>query len=87
MGLGDRTRDGIERYHINTGTWRHVVPTSRDKEFFGRIKALAYAAVYGPGENPGKSETGQDPLWSFDYWSGFSQKFYPQTAAPLKTKL
>lgn len=81
------SKDGIERYHINTGTWRNVVPTSRDKEFFGRIKALAYAAVYGPGENPGKSESGQDPLWSFDYWSGFSQKFYPQTAATLETEL
>ncbi|MBN2044992.1 MAG: hypothetical protein JW757_08240 [Anaerolineales bacterium] len=72
------TRDGVERYHINTGTWRNVIPTSRDHEYFGSIKALAYAVLYGPGENPSKSSRPGEPDWSFDYWSGFSQKFYPK---------
>ncbi len=67
------TQDGIERYHINTGTWRNVVPTARDQLHFGRIKALAHVAVYGADEN--RSLATPNPAWSFDYWSGFSQKF------------
>lgn len=75
------TKDGVERYHINTGTWRNVIPVSRDHEHFGSIKALAYAVLYGPGENPSKSSRKGEPEWSFDYWSGFSQKFYTPEAS------
>ncbi len=68
------TKQEIEQYHINTGTWRNVVPTSLDREHFGRIKSLAHVVLYGPGENT--SSPRSVPTWSFDYWAGYSQKFF-----------
>jgi UDP-2,3-diacylglucosamine pyrophosphatase LpxH len=70
------TQDGVERYHINTGTWRNVVQTSRDNEHFGRVKTLAHAVLYGPGENPNGDRGGSAPQWSFEFWAGYRQKFY-----------
>lgn len=63
-----------EQYYVDTGTWRHRIPTSPDLKTFGRIKTLTYAVVYGPNEDLGEMATGQK-LVSFDHWSGFSHRW------------
>jgi UDP-2,3-diacylglucosamine pyrophosphatase LpxH len=62
-------KKGDERYYINTGTWRNVVPATRDFKQFGRLNANTKVILFRPREN----ET-SDGLsnWSFHYMSGFS---------------
>ncbi len=68
-----RAADG-EQYYVDTGTWRHRIPTTPDLQTFGRIKTLTYAVVYGPDEDVGEMTTGQK-LVSLDHWSGFSRRW------------
>lgn len=68
------SEDGVERYHFNTGTWQNQVPSSANLRHFGRIKSLASVLVWGKDENRGNN--GRTPEWSFNYWSGHSQRFY-----------
>ncbi len=68
------SEDGVERYHFNTGTWQNQVPSSPNLQHFGRIKSLASVEVWGAEENRGNN--GRKPEWSFNYWSGHSQRFY-----------
>jgi len=68
------SEDGVERYHINTGTWQNQVPSSPSLLHFGRIKSLANVIVFDEHENLGHS--GKQHTWSFNYWSGYSQRFY-----------
>lgn len=88
------------RYYVDTGTWRNRIPVASTRtrrwrwgprrtevEGFGRLKALTYVIVYGPEEDPGETAGGPS-LGSFDYWSGFTQRFpaeqrnRPAAAAP-----
>ncbi|HEU0302232.1 MAG TPA: hypothetical protein VFR37_22435 [Longimicrobium sp.] len=62
------------RYYVDTGTWRNRIPVAPDCKGFGRLKALTYVIVYGPDEDPGETAGGPS-LGSFDYWSGFTQRF------------
>ncbi len=62
-------KKGDERYYINTGTWRNVVPATRDFKEFGRLSANTKVILFRPLEN----ETMEgSPNWSFHYMSGFS---------------
>jgi hypothetical protein len=67
-------QDGVERYYFNSGTWRNVVPVSANQVNFGRIKTFSNVVIYGADENISRNE--KNPLWSFDFSAGFSQKFY-----------
>ncbi len=60
---------GDQRYYINTGTWRNVIPATRNFKGFGSLNALSKVIVYPPLEKPGKIE---QTSWSFDFLSGVS---------------
>jgi len=76
VALLDAT-SGVERYYIDTGTWRNRVPATPDEGGFGQLKALTYVVAYGRDEDPGKEQppAGSAKLWSLDYWSGFTQRW------------
>lgn len=81
-----------ERYYVDTGTWRNRVPATPDGKAFGHLKALTYVSVYASDEDPpstvpdarekpeegAAAPAGQPParVFSFDYWSGFTQHFF-----------
>ena len=60
---------GDQRYYINTGTWRNVIPATRSFKGFGRLDAMTKLIVYPPHEIPGNK--GQS-TWSFESLSGLS---------------
>jgi len=60
---------GHQRYYINTGTWRNVIPATRSFNGFGRLNAMSKVIVYPPNELPGEIEQSS---WSFDFLSGIS---------------
>jgi hypothetical protein len=68
----------MEQYYIDTGTWRNRIPSTPDEKGFGRLKALTSVVAYGRDEDPGKAPPPQDEkkVWSFDYWSGFTQRWW-----------
>ena len=58
-----------ERYYINTGTWRNVIPATKNFENFGRLKALTKVMVVYPME---KNDPENKNDWAFHYLSGVS---------------
>jgi len=58
-----------ERYYINTGTWRNVIPATKNFKDFGRLKALTKVMVFLPGE---ADEIEPERDWGFHYMSGAS---------------
>ena len=55
-----------DRFYINTGTWRDVIPSTPDGRTFGRLQALTYVTLYAKSEQ-------DDSRNSFDYWTGFTK--------------
>jgi UDP-2,3-diacylglucosamine pyrophosphatase LpxH len=55
-----------DRFYINTGTWRDVIPSTPDRRTFGRMRALTYVTLYSRSEH-------DDGCKSFDYWTGFTK--------------
>jgi UDP-2,3-diacylglucosamine pyrophosphatase LpxH len=55
-----------DRFYINTGTWRDVIPSTPDGRTFGRMRALTYVALYSKAEQA-------ESCNSFDYWTGFTK--------------
>jgi len=55
------------RYYINTGTWRNVIPATKDFKQFGRLKAFTKVMIFYPEE---KQALNSD--WAFHYMSGMS---------------
>ncbi|MFL6436813.1 MAG: metallophosphoesterase family protein [Terriglobales bacterium] len=55
-----------DRFYINTGTWRDVIPSTPDRRTFGRMRALTYVTLYSKREH-------DDSCSSFDYWTGFTK--------------
>lgn len=62
-------KNGDERYYINTGTWRNVIPATQNYDDFGRLKALTKVIVFYPME---KGDAVNGRSWSFHYLSGMS---------------
>lgn len=58
-----------ERYYINTGTWRNVIPATKNYKNFGRLKALTKVMIFYPLE---KSTRVNGKQWAFHYLSGVS---------------
>lgn len=56
--------NGIEKYYINTGTWRKKMPASHDNLNFGHLRMLSKIIVLGPDER--NLEYGESSGWSFD---------------------
>ncbi|HCU57469.1 MAG TPA: hypothetical protein DF984_04470 [Anaerolineaceae bacterium] len=63
-------KKGDERYYINTGTWRNVIPATKNFKEFGRLKAMAKVIVFRPSEKSDSSPDGSS--WSFHFLSGVS---------------
>jgi UDP-2,3-diacylglucosamine pyrophosphatase LpxH len=61
--------NGDERYYINTGTWRNVIPATKDYQEFGRLKALTKVIVFYPME---RRDLPEGHSWAFYYLSGVS---------------
>lgn len=61
-------KQGDEQYYINTGTWRNVVPATKDFKAFGKLDATTKVLIFRPGE---VSTSEAHPKWSFHYQSGF----------------
>lgn len=62
-------KNDIEKYYINTGTWRNVISATETFEDFGRLKALTKVMIFSPTEDvPGDDE----PKWAFRFMSGVS---------------
>ena len=58
---------GVQKYYINTGTWRNLIPSSSDLNQFGRLRSKAQLVIFEPGEqNP---EYSRKTGWSFDFIS------------------
>jgi UDP-2,3-diacylglucosamine pyrophosphatase LpxH len=55
-----------DRFYINTGTWRDVIPSTPDRRTFGRLQALTYVALYAKSEQDNSCN-------SFDYWTGLTK--------------
>jgi UDP-2,3-diacylglucosamine pyrophosphatase LpxH len=55
-----------DRFYINTGTWRNVIPSTPDGRTFGRMRALTYVTLYSKSEQ-------DESCNSFDYWTGFTK--------------
>lgn len=62
-------KKGRQRYYINTGTWRNMIPATKNFRDFGLLKAMTKVMVFQPLENP---ESDGDSSWSFQYLSGVS---------------
>ena len=59
--------EGVQKYYINTGTWRNLIPSSNDLNQFGRLRSKAQLVIFEPGEqNP---EYFRETGWSFDFIS------------------
>lgn len=63
------TDNGIERYYINTGTWRNVIPATSTYTAFGHLKALTKVTIFYPKEQDIYNNA-QD--WAFRFMSGMS---------------
>jgi UDP-2,3-diacylglucosamine pyrophosphatase LpxH len=63
------SKNGNEKYYINTGTWRNVIPATRNFENFGQLKALTKLILFYPHEKDALTEGLE---WSFRYMSGVS---------------
>ena len=66
-------KHGDEQYYINTGTWRNVVPATKDFKTFGKLDATTKVMVFRPGEIQNSSA---HPKWSFHYQSGYGMGQY-----------
>jgi len=62
-------KNGDERYYINTGTWRNVLPATKYYDDFGRLKALTKVIIFYPME---RVEAVNGRPWAFHYLSGVS---------------
>lgn len=57
--------EGIEKYYINSGTFRNVILTTPNQAKFGRLRSKARVLIYEDGEqNP---EYTRETGWSFDF--------------------
>jgi hypothetical protein len=63
------SKNGDERYYINSGTWRNYIPATQYYDHFGRLKALTKVIVFYPME---KDQADNGRSWAFHYMSGVS---------------
>lgn len=60
-------KHGEDRYYINTGTWRNVIPATKNFKNFSRLKSMTKLLIFQPEENPDQSDGFE---WSFHFLSG-----------------
>ena len=57
--------NGREKYYINTGAWRKLLPATADLMNFGHLRTLTKAIIFDEDEH--NAEYGEDAGWSFDF--------------------
>lgn len=62
-------KKGNERYYINTGTWRNIIPATKNFKGFGMLEAMTKVIVFRSIE---KTNPTGNSSWSFRYLSGVS---------------
>lgn len=62
-------KQGIERYYINTGTWRTMIPATKNFKEFGQTRGMTEVIVFKPHEKPAP---GEKQNWSFIFFTGVS---------------
>jgi len=60
---------GDEVYYINTGTWRNIIPATKNFKDFGMLESMTKVFIYAPSE---RDATAVESSWSFQYLSGVS---------------
>jgi UDP-2,3-diacylglucosamine pyrophosphatase LpxH len=60
-------RKGDEKYYINTGTWRNIIPATKNFKEFGMLEAMTKVVLFSHNE---KNNSSQGSPWSFQYLSG-----------------
>jgi len=64
-----KVENGVEKYHINSGTFRNVITTTPSMGKFGRLRSKARVMIFNPNEqNP---EYNRQTGWSFDFNARF----------------
>ena len=58
---------GDERYYINTGTWRNIIPATKNFKDFGMLESMTKLFIYAPSE---RDTAAVESPWSFQYLSG-----------------
>lgn len=66
-------KNKAEKYYINTGTWRNVIPATKNFLDFGKLKALTKVIIFYPHERDALIDGLE---WSFRYLSGVSYGEY-----------
>lgn len=56
---------GIEKYSINSGTWRSQIPVNMEFNNFGRLRSLTKVLIFDPDETNPEYEGAKG--WSFDF--------------------
>ena len=60
-----KVRNGVEKYYINSGTFRNLITATPSLSRFGRLRSKARVMVFGRYErNP---EYTRQTGWSFDF--------------------
>jgi len=63
-----------DRFYVDIGTWRNRIPSTLDERTFGRLRTLTYLTLFSSGEGHEGASLGE-----FDYWTGSSRHFTPET--------
>jgi len=58
-------KDGIQKYYINSGTWRNQIPSTPDLKKFGRLRSMTKVFIFGSEECDSEFEWKNG--WSFDF--------------------
>jgi len=61
------SRKGDEKYYINTGTWRNIIPATKNFKEFGMLEAMTRVFLFNGTE---RNHASQGSSWSFQYLSG-----------------
>lgn len=74
-------KHGEDRFYINTGTWRNMIPATKNFKNFSRLKSMTKLMIFQPDEHQDQSEGFE---WSFHYLSGESYGNYNHQYDPTQ---
>ncbi|MFH1446745.1 MAG: metallophosphoesterase, partial [Chloroflexota bacterium] len=66
-------KEGIQKYYINSGTWRSRIPSTPDLKEFDRLRSMTKVFIFGSEERD--SEFERKNGWSFDFSTKLGYRF------------